>query len=76
MRWCFLCHAEFPEGTPMTLADGGTNICLGCAETPVGKQITESWQDRDRRLLPGRAGSDRRLRLARTVASYYRKGAK
>ncbi len=43
MRWCFLCSTEFPEGTPMKMARGGTNICLSCAETERGQsQLVDS----------------------------------
>ena len=37
MRWCYLCSTEFPEGTPMKMDRGGSNLCLPCAETPRGK---------------------------------------
>lgn len=37
MRYCFICHTEFPEGTRMEMAQGGSNICVPCAGTSTGK---------------------------------------
>lgn len=58
MRWCFLGSHEIPDGDPMVMAQGGSQICQPCAKTERGQQLTESDQQRSRRLFGGRASSD------------------
>lgn len=55
MRWCFLGSHEIPDGDPMVMAQGGSQICQPCAETPRGQQLTETDQQRRTRLFGGRA---------------------
>lgn len=75
MRWCSFCATEFPEGTPMKIARGGTNICLPCSQTERGARECRDFNTTDgyRPNQRARAGKWSRIREAMGTPGYTRK---
>lgn len=68
MKWCFLCHTEFPEDTPVVMTRGGSHLCVPCSQTERGAREVQGF-DRYAGYRPGSFVRGDRFRKAVTAVA-------